>query len=84
MAEQKIGKITHYFDKIGVGVIEITAGDLAVGDTIKIKEGEKEFEQIVTSLQIDRHNVAGVRVGQQVGLKLDQPVKAGYQVYKTE
>src|SRR3990167_938671 len=37
MAETEIGKVTHYFSKAGVAAIEITAGSMSVGDTIRIK-----------------------------------------------
>ena len=36
MAEQLIGKVTHYFNKPQVAAIEITEGQLNVGDTIHI------------------------------------------------
>ncbi|MFW6124857.1 MAG: hypothetical protein ACOC46_01805, partial [Pirellulales bacterium] len=37
MPEEEIGRVTHYFGKIGVAAIDITRGKLAVGDTIRIK-----------------------------------------------
>jgi hypothetical protein len=37
MAEEQIGRVTHYFGKAGVAAREITDGTLAVGDTIRIK-----------------------------------------------
>jgi len=80
--EQLIGKITHYFNKIGVGVIEITDGTLAVGDTIRIKGGDRDFTQEIASMQIDRQEVAAAAVGQAIGLKVDQEVKEGDEVYK--
>ncbi|MFA5029588.1 MAG: hypothetical protein WC518_02425 [Patescibacteria group bacterium] len=82
MAEQKIGRITHYFGKIGVGVIELTDGDLSVGETIKVKTHAGEFEQTVTSMQIDHQEVANASKGQSFGLKVDQLVKEGDEVLK--
>jgi len=79
--ETKIGRISHYFGKIGVGVIELTDGDLAVGATIKIKGREQEFEQTVSSMQIEHQEVASAAKGQSLGLKVDQPVKEGDEVY---
>jgi len=35
MADFKVGKVTHYFNKIGVAVVELV-GTLTVGDSIKI------------------------------------------------
>ncbi|MBI5765807.1 hypothetical protein HZA71_01105 [Candidatus Falkowbacteria bacterium] len=84
MANQQIGKITHYFSNIGVGVIGLTDGSLGVGDMIKIEGHGVDFEQIVTSMQIDHQPVANAQAGQSVGLKTDQAVKEGDVVYKVE
>ena len=35
MADTKVGEITHYYDKIGVAVVDILA-PIKVGDKIKI------------------------------------------------
>lgn len=82
MPEQLIGEIVHYFDKLGVAVIKIKAGDLAVGDTVKFKRGKKEFQQLIGSLEIDRQPVGKIKTGEEAGLKTNEPVKEGWQVYK--
>jgi putative protease len=82
MAEEKqIGKITHYFGKIGVAVVELT-DELKVGDTIHIVGGERDFTQTVSSMQIEHQNVEKAGAGEAIGLKVDQPVKEGDKVYK--
>lgn len=81
MAEAVIGKITHVFDRIGVGVIELTRA-LNVGDRLKIKGHDREFEQEVTSMQIDRAPVQTAKKGQSIGLKFDGQIKEGDVVYK--
>lgn len=82
MPEEKlIGKITHYFGKISVGVIELTEGKLKVGDKIHIKGGGTDLEQTVDSLQIDKQPVDKIGVGESAGLKVDGPVKENAQVY---
>ncbi|MFA5048849.1 MAG: hypothetical protein WC516_07540 [Patescibacteria group bacterium] len=80
--DQQIGKITHYFDKIGVGVIEITDGALNIGDTIRVQGSGTDFQQTITSMQIDRQEVQTADKGQSIGLKVDQPVKEHDIVYK--
>jgi len=81
MTDTQIGKITHYFDKIGVAVLELTA-TLKTGDRIKISGHDNEFEQDITSMQIEHEQVAEANKGQSIGLKVDQPVKEGDAVYK--
>ena len=82
MADLKIGKVTHYYDKIGVAIIELDA-DLGVGDKIKfMRGGEDMFEQIVSEIQIEHEKLQSAKKGDVIGLKSDQPVKEGAEVYK--
>ncbi|MBI2594564.1 hypothetical protein HYW39_02600 [Candidatus Curtissbacteria bacterium] len=82
MADQ-IGKVTHYYDKIGVAVIKLEGGDLKVGDTVKLdgKDG-KEFSQTVSSMQIEHSNIEIAKAGDEFGLKTDSPVKENSAVVK--
>lgn len=78
----KIGKVTHYFDKLGVAIVELDA-PLAVGDKIKfVRGGEDLFEQEVDSIQIEHEKVDTAKKGQVVGLKTKEVVKEGAEVYK--
>ncbi len=78
-----VGKITHYFPKLGVAVVELLA-PLKVGQTIKIDRHEGSFTQRVTSMQIDRTTIEEAKSGQSVGLKVSEPVREGNKVYKIE
>lgn len=80
MADVKVGKITHYYDKIGVAVVEITK-PLKVGDTIKISGHDKEFTQTISSMQIEHKQIDQAKKGQVIGLKIDQPVKENDEVF---
>lgn len=81
MADFKVGKITHYYDKIGVAVVELT-GTIAVGDTIKISGHGREFSQQIESIQIEHEQVKEAKKGQAIGLKVNEEVKEGDEVYK--
>ncbi len=83
MADFKIGKVTHYYDKIGVAVVELSA-DLAAGDTIKISGHGREFTQEVGSMQVEHENVQAAKKGQAIGLKTDENAKPGDEVYKVD
>ena len=82
MADFKIGKVTHYFDKIGVAVVELT-DSMATGDMIKISGHDKEFTMTVTSMQIEHEQIKEAKKGDTIGMKVDQPVQEGDEVYKT-
>lgn len=77
----KIGRITHFFTKISVAVIELTA-PLSVGDTIVVKGPTTDFEQVVDSMQIEHQNVQSAKAGQSIGLKVVQRVRENDTVYK--
>jgi len=77
-----IGRITHYFDKIEVAVIELTA-PLAVGDTIRVVGGEDtDFTQEVESMEVEHEKIKKAKKGDSVGLKIKEKVREGYKVYK--
>lgn len=80
MAEQ-VGKITHYYDKAGVAVVELSE-TLAIGDMITVQHGETSFNQTVQSMQLDHENVNEATAGTSVGLKVDQKVKPGATVLR--
>jgi hypothetical protein len=77
----EIGQVTHFFSKIGVGIVELTL-PLAVGDRILVKGPLTDFEQTVGSIQIERTAIARAEGGQSVGLKMVQTVKEKDRVYK--
>lgn len=83
MAEEGrlVGKISHYFSNIGVAVIELT-DTLKEGDMIRITGGETDFTQKVESIEVDHKKVDQAKRGDGVGLKVEQKVREGYQVYK--
>jgi putative protease len=84
MMEEEIGHITHYFPKIGVAVIEVTAGSLKVGETIHIKGHTSDFTQAVESLQQENLPVPEVKKGVSAGMKVKEHVREGDRVYKVK
>lgn len=76
-----IGKVSHYFSKIGVAVIDLT-DSLKTGDTIRIVGGETDFTQTVESMQAEHQNIEEAKAGDSIGLKVAQKVREDYKVYK--
>lgn len=81
---KKVGKVSHYFDKLGVAIVEITKGKLKVGDKIQLKGGERDFKQTIKSLELDHQSVVVVKKGDSAGLKVDEPVREGDTVLLVE
>jgi putative protease len=78
---QEVGKVTHFFSKISVAVVELTA-PLSVGDKIRVQGPTTNFEQAVQSMQIEHENVKMAQKGQSIGLKVDERVRENDAVYK--
>ena len=77
-----VGKVTHYFDKLGVAVVKLTS-DLKTGDEIRIVGGkETDFTQQVASMQAEHQAVDKAKKGDEIGLKVKEKVREGYKVFK--
>jgi putative protease len=79
---KEIGKVAHFFSKISVAVIDLSA-PLSVGDKIHIVGPTTDFEQTVESMQIEHQNVNAAQAGQSVGMKVNEHVREKDTVYKT-
>jgi putative protease len=77
---KKVGTVTHYFGKIGVAILQLDV-PLKVGDTLKFQGHGADFEQSVAQMQVDHADVTEAAAGSQVGMKVDQPVKEGTEVF---
>ena len=85
MAQKAIGKVTHYYDQLGVAVIQLDSDtSLKKGDSVQFKGNSTDFTQTLSSLQLDHTDVDSVKAGDDFGLKVDQKVHEGDQVYVTE
>lgn len=80
--EMQVGKVSHYFTKIGVAVIDVTGGSIKVGDEVHIKGHTSDFKQKVTSMQIEQDKIEMAEPGQSIGLKVNEPVRQHDAVYK--
>ena len=79
--ETKIGHITHFYNRISVGVLDLT-DNLELGDKIHILGHTTDFIQNVTSMEIEHKKVAAVGPGDEVALKVIEPVRKGDDIFK--
>jgi translation initiation factor IF-2 len=77
-----IGHVSHYFGKIQVAAIELTDGELHVGDTIRIAGHTSDFTQKIDSMQIDNANVPQAKKGESIGIRVSEHARVGDKVYK--
>ena len=78
--EKEIGVVTHYFGKISVGIIKLK-GQIKVGDWIHIKGANSDFIQVISSMQINHKNVSSAKKGDEIGVKVIQPVHESDKVF---
>ena len=78
---EKVGEVSHYFTRIGVAVVELTA-PLRTGDRIAIKGMTTNFEQTVGSMQIEHKDIEEAKKGDSIGLKVEERAREGDIVYK--
>jgi len=78
-----IGKITHYFGGINVGIVKFNK-TVNVGEKIKFKGATTDFEQTIESMQYDHQDIKSAKKNQEVGIKIDQKVREGDEVFPVE
>jgi putative protease len=80
---KQIGKISHFFPRISVAVIELSEA-LKVGDVIRIKGkgGKINFTQEVESMQLNHEQINEAQSAEPIGLKVNEKVREGCCVFK--
>jgi len=80
--KELVGKVIHYYGKIGVAVIDLKA-PLAEGDEILIEGKTTSLKQEPPqSMQIEHKNIKKAKKGDSIGLKVKDKVHEGDHVYK--
>ena len=79
--ETKIGMISHFYNRISVAVLSLT-DKLEVGDRIHIVGHTTDFIQNVSSMEIEHKKVLAVEPGDDMALKVIEPVREGDAIYK--
>jgi hypothetical protein len=84
--EIRIGTVSHYFNHLGVAVLCLNK-NIFIGDRIHIMGHTTEFDQVVTSLEVNHHHVQIGCAGMEVALRVAAPVRKGdivFQVFELE
>jgi len=80
---EKVGRITHFYSKASVAVVELTA-PLNKGDKIIIRGSTTNIEQLVDSVEIEHKQIANAQAGQSVGMKVSGHVRENDIVYRVK
>ncbi|MBI2065559.1 MAG: hypothetical protein HYT68_00600 [Candidatus Zambryskibacteria bacterium] len=81
--DNSVGKVVHWYDKIGVAVVKLNKG-LKIGDSIKVKHGDEEFEESVSSMQLNHEPVKSGKKDNEVAIKLSRKAREGSEIHLVE
>jgi putative protease len=76
-----VGKISHYYSKIGVAVVDLS-DTLEVGDEISIEGAATNIRQTVDSMQVEHEDIQKAKKGDSIGMKVVDKVRENDNVYK--
>ncbi|MDD3031138.1 MAG: translation elongation factor-like protein [Atribacterota bacterium] len=82
MEKELVGHVIDYFAKIGVAAIEIESGEIRIGDTLQFRGHTTDFTQEIESMQIENEHIDRAIAGDSVGIKVEERVRGGDEVYK--
>ena len=82
MAEEEVGVIVKFFAKPGVAAIKVTKGTIKKGDILKYKGHTSDLTEEVTSMEIDNQPIDEAKVGDVIGVKVEERVREKDIVYK--
>lgn len=82
MAESKpIGEVVHFYNSINVAVVKFNR-KVKVGDEVHFKGATTDFKQKLASMQFDHKEVDEAGKGKEVGIKVDDRVRSGDEVFE--
>jgi putative protease len=77
---KKVGVVTHYYTKLGVGIVKLDV-DLKVGDKVRFEGAKTKFEQPIQEMELEHKKVEVAKKGQEVGVKLVDRVREKDKVF---
>lgn len=78
-----IGKVIHYWTRLGVAGVELS-DSLKVDSWVHFRGATTDFQQRVTSMQLNHQFINEAHAGQQVGILTADRVRAGDTVFLLE
>ena len=76
-----IGTVTHYYGGIGVAIVKFSKA-VAQGTKVNFSGATTNFTQALDSMQFDHKDIASAPKGKEVGIKVEQKVREGDELYE--
>lgn len=82
MDEVIVGRVSHYFPRVEVAVVELTDDELRIGDSVRVLGTTSNFTQVIESMEIDHSPVEAVRAGEEVAVRVVERARVGDLVFR--
>jgi hypothetical protein len=79
--EVEIGRVTHYYNHLNVAVLRLT-DSIKLGDMIHILGHVTDLTERITSMEVNHHIVLWVKPGDDVAIKVNEPVREHDHVFR--
>jgi putative protease len=76
MPERRVGKVEHYYPKVSAAAVRLSK-KVKLGDRVHIVGHGDDFEEKVTSIQLDHQPIQEGKPGQSIGLWVKDRVHEG-------
>jgi putative protease len=80
-AAKPVGKVTHYYGDIGVGIVKF-GKSVKAGTTVEFRGATTNFTQTLASMQYDHKAIQTAPKGKEVGIKVKKRVREGDGVFE--
>ena len=77
---ERIGEVIHFYGKIEVAVLRLS-NNLKIGDMIHFLGSHTDFQQEVTSMQIEHEPVAEGKAGEEIAIKVIERARKGDAIF---
>ena len=81
MEKVQVGKVTHYFSRINVAVVNLI-DFINLGDVVYFEGFSTNFKQVIDSIEIEHLSVQHGKPEQSVAIKVKGKVRPGDLVFK--
>ena len=78
-----IGKVTHYYGGIEVAIVKFNKATKK-GTQVRFSGATTNFEQSLDSMQYEHKDIASAPKGKEVGVKVEDKVRDGDEVYEVK
>ncbi len=78
-----IGTVTHYYGGLGVAIVKFNKA-VEKGTKVNFSGATTNFTQSLNSMQFDHKDIASAPKGKEIGIKVDEKVREGDEVFLVE